>query len=46
MRPSDTPVIEADISKLAECTGWKAEIALEETLQDVLGEWRAKRSYG
>jgi len=43
MRPSDTPVIEADISRLAECTGWRPEIAIETTLKDVLNEWR-KRS--
>jgi len=42
MRPSDTPVIEADISKVTKCTGWKPEIPLETTLEDVLNEWRAK----
>jgi len=42
MRPSDTPVIEADISKLVECTGWKPEIPLEQTLADILGEWRMR----
>jgi len=42
MRPSDTPVIEADISKITECTGWKPEIALDVTLEDVLNEWRAQ----
>jgi GDP-4-dehydro-6-deoxy-D-mannose reductase len=42
MRPSDVPVIEADISKLTACTGWKPEISLEETLRDVLDEWRSK----
>jgi len=40
MRPSDTPVIEADVTKLRTCTGWKAEVALEDTLRDVLDEWR------
>jgi len=40
MRPSDVPVIEADISKLTACTGWKPEVPLEETLRDVLNEWR------
>jgi len=42
MRPSDTPVIEADISKVEACTGWKPEIALDVTLGDVLDEWRGK----
>jgi len=40
MRPSDTPEIRADVSKLTACTGWKPEITLEETLKDVLDEWR------
>jgi GDP-4-dehydro-6-deoxy-D-mannose reductase len=40
MRPSDTPEIRADISKLVECTGWKAEITLEETLKNTMDEWR------
>jgi len=42
MRPSDTPEIRADISKLVACTGWKPEIALEETLRNVLEEWRTR----
>ena len=40
MRPSDTPVIQADISKITECTGWRPEIPLNTTLEDVLNEWR------
>jgi len=40
MRPSDTPDIQADISKLAACTGWSPEIALKSTIEDVLNEWR------
>jgi len=43
MRPSDTPEVRADISKLVECTGWKPEIALEDTLRDVLEEWRGHK---
>jgi GDP-4-dehydro-6-deoxy-D-mannose reductase len=43
MRPSDTPVIEADVTKLKACTEWVAAVPLEETLQNVLDEWRAKR---
>jgi GDP-4-dehydro-6-deoxy-D-mannose reductase len=41
MRPSDTPIIEADISRLVKCTGWNPEIAIETTLTDVLDGWRA-----
>jgi len=43
MRPSDTPEIIADVSKLVGCTGWNPEIALEETLNDVLEEWRKRK---
>ena len=42
MRPVDVPVIEADISKLKTCTGWKQKITLEETIQDTLEYWRQK----
>ena len=41
MRPSDTPVICCDRSKLTRDTGWKPEIGLDEILQEVLDEWRA-----
>ena len=40
MRPSDTPVVEADIGKLTAHTGWKPEIELKESLEDVLNYWR------
>lgn len=40
IRPLDVPIIEADISKLEECTGWKPQIALETTLKDTLNYWR------
>ena len=40
MRPSDTPEVRADITKLTGCTGWKPEIELNETLRNVLEEWR------
>lgn len=42
MRPVDVPVIEADISKLKACIGWKQKITLEETIQDTLEYWRQK----
>ena len=44
MRPSDVPVIEADISKLCEDTGWKPEYSLQETLQTMLNHNR--KSFG
>jgi len=41
-RPIDVPVIEADISKIASCTGWKPEIDLNTTIKDTLQYWRNK----
>ena len=40
IRPVDVPIIEADISKLQAVTGWKPEISLEETIEEVLNYWR------
>lgn len=40
-RPLDIPVIQADISKLVEDTGWKANIPFERGLSDTLNFWRA-----
>ena len=42
MRPSDTLEIQCDTSKLYAATGWQPTIPLEQTLRDVLDEWRAK----
>ncbi len=42
LRPVDVPIIEADTSKLHACTGWKPEIALKETITDVLEYWRTQ----
>lgn len=41
IRPVDVPIIEADITKLQELTGWKPEITLEQTIQETLDYWRA-----
>lgn len=43
MRASDIPIIEADTTKIHGDTGWKAEIAVEQTIEDTLNYWR-KRS--
>jgi GDP-4-dehydro-6-deoxy-D-mannose reductase len=43
MRPSDTPVLVCDNTKLVEHTGWKAEIPIEATLGDVLGFYRSNK---
>ena len=40
MRPSDTPVICCDHSKLTRDTGWVPEIGMDVILKEVLEEWR------
>lgn len=40
IRPIDIPIIEADITKLVETTGWKQEITLERTIKETLEYWR------
>lgn len=40
LRPVDVPIIEADVSKLEACTGWKREIGLEQTIRETLEYWR------
>ena len=39
-RPVDVPVLRGDYTKLNKATGWNPEIALDQTLLDVLDEWR------
>jgi GDP-4-dehydro-6-deoxy-D-mannose reductase len=39
-RPVDVPVLRGDSTKLQSATGWKPEISLDETLRDVLDDWR------
>ena len=40
LRPSDVPIIEADISKITSDTGWVPEIPVEKTIEDTLNYWR------
>lgn len=40
LRPSDIPIIQADIDRLREATGWKPEIPLERTIRETLDYWR------
>lgn len=40
MRPSDVPVLIGDCTKFRKKTGWKPEIAFEQTLKDILDYWR------
>lgn len=44
LRPIDVPIIEADISKLQDCTGWKRKISLEQTIMETLNYWRNNKS--
>lgn len=41
IRPVDVPIIEADITKLNQLTGWRPQIPLEQTIQETLDYWRA-----
>ena len=40
IRPVDVPIIEADITKLHELTGWEPHIPLEQTIKETLDYWR------
>jgi GDP-4-dehydro-6-deoxy-D-mannose reductase len=40
VRTVEVPVLRGDPSKLEDATGWKPEIALEQTLADVMAFWR------
>lgn len=42
MRPSDTPVAYCDAGKLRAATGWEPGIPFEQTLRDVLDDWRKR----
>jgi GDP-4-dehydro-6-deoxy-D-mannose reductase len=42
MRPSDAPVIYGTHDKITEHTGWQPEIKLEQTIADVVTDWRAR----
>ncbi len=41
LRPVDVPIIEADITKIKELTGWEPQIPLRQTIQETLDYWRA-----
>jgi len=40
-RPSDTPVLLGDATRLRNATGWQPQIPFERTLDDLLTYWRA-----
>lgn len=39
MRPADTPCLYASYAKIQQHTGWQPQIALQQSLADVLQEW-------
>lgn len=41
-RPVDVPVVRGDAARILAATGWAPAIALEETLAEVLADWRAR----
>ena len=42
IRPVDVPIIEADITKIYETTGWRPSITLEQTIRETLDYWRER----
>lgn len=46
LRPSDVPILWADVSKFQKATGWKPSIPFERTLGDLLDYWRARVDSG
>ena len=46
VRAADVSWLAGDPAKLERDTGWRAEIAFERTLDDVLGEWRGRLAAG
>ena len=42
MRPSDVPVTVCNCARLRACTGWRPVYALEQSLRDVLDDWRER----
>jgi GDP-4-dehydro-6-deoxy-D-mannose reductase len=41
LRPADVPYLVGDPAAIGRATGWRAELALDRTLEDVLAEWRS-----
>ena len=46
LRPSDTPVVLGDFTRLERDTGWRPDIPMEQTLSDLLDYWRSAISVG
>ncbi|MCC5953326.1 MAG: GDP-mannose 4,6-dehydratase [Acidimicrobiia bacterium] len=41
-RPVDVPVLRGDFTRLHKATGWEPAIPLDDTLADILAEWRER----
>lgn len=42
LRPADVPVLVGDPRKLKQATGWEPRIGLDQTLRDLLDDWRER----
>jgi GDP-4-dehydro-6-deoxy-D-mannose reductase len=42
IRPLEMPVMYADCTKIHAATGWETQIPFEQTLRDVLDDWRTR----
>jgi GDP-4-dehydro-6-deoxy-D-mannose reductase len=45
-RPSDVQILEGDCTKFKTLSGWRPEIPLEKTLEDLLSYWRERLGVG
>ena len=43
-RPADIPVLRGDATRLRDATGWQPTITLEQTIRDMLDDWRRRVS--
>jgi GDP-4-dehydro-6-deoxy-D-mannose reductase len=46
LRPSDTPLLLGNGARIARELGWSAEIPMQQTLADLLADWRARALAG
>ena len=42
VRSHDVPEVRGSAERLAEATGWRPEIPLEQTVADAIGYWRER----
>lgn len=41
-RPADAPIVVGDASRFIRCTGWSPSFSLDQTLDDLLEDWRKR----